>query len=72
MSKRILVSSLIAAVVVGGVAAGGLAMASSPDTEPAVKNTAVRYVAPSGPAAGSLTFTADGNTREFLLEWKQR
>ncbi|MGW4108453.1 DUF5707 domain-containing protein [Streptomyces sp. NPDC004976] len=59
MSKRILVSSLIAAVVVGGVAAGGLAMASSPDTEPAVKNTAVRYVAPSGPAAGSLTFTAD-------------
>ncbi|MBT3152657.1 hypothetical protein HTV45_17550 [Streptomyces sp. CHD11] len=66
MSKRILVSSLVAVAVVGGVAAGGFAMAASSDTEPTVKkteptveNTTVRYVAPSGTAAGSLTFTAD-------------
>ncbi|MEU2895126.1 DUF5707 domain-containing protein [Streptomyces sp. NPDC001273] len=58
MPKHILVSSLIAAVVVGGVAAGGLA-AASPATEPTVTNTSVRYVAPSGTAAGSLRFTAD-------------
>ncbi|WP_416977118.1 DUF5707 domain-containing protein [Streptomyces sp. T028] len=59
MSKRVLVSSLIGAVVVlGGVAAGGLAWAFSP-TEPSVENSSVRYVAPSGDKAGSVTFTAD-------------
>ncbi|MFJ8107165.1 DUF5707 domain-containing protein [Streptomyces sp. NPDC096132] len=59
MSKRVLVSSLIGAVVVlGGVAAGGLAWALAP-TDPSVENGSARYVAPSGDKAGSVTFTAD-------------
>ncbi|MCX4760289.1 DUF5707 domain-containing protein [Streptomyces sp. NBC_01275] len=60
MSKRILVSSLVGVVAVGGIVAGGLAVASaSAATEPTVKNSSVRYVAPSDSGAGSLTFTAD-------------
>ncbi|MDQ0776100.1 hypothetical protein QF026_004566 [Streptomyces aurantiacus] len=61
MSKRILVPSLIGLVVVGGgvgIAVGGFAMAST-SSEPALKNSSARYVAPSGSGAGSLTFTAD-------------
>ncbi|MFS8200353.1 DUF5707 domain-containing protein [Streptomyces sp. CWNU-52B] len=58
MSKRIVVSSLIGVAVVGGVAAGGFAMASTP-AELTVENTSARYAAPSGEDAGSLTFTAD-------------
>ncbi|MER5429818.1 DUF5707 domain-containing protein [Streptomyces sp. NPDC002588] len=59
MSKRVLVSSLIGAVVaLGGVAAGGLAWALAP-TNPSVENGSARYVAPSDDAAGSITFTAD-------------
>ncbi|MEU1181616.1 DUF5707 domain-containing protein [Streptomyces sp. NPDC005820] len=59
MSKRVLVSSLIGAVVaLGGVAAGGLAWAFAP-TDPSVENSSVRYAAPSGDRAGSVTFTAD-------------
>ena len=58
MSKRILVSSLIGVAVIGGITAGGIAMASAA-TEPALKNGSAHYVAPSGGSAGSLTFTAD-------------
>ncbi|MEU1042196.1 DUF5707 domain-containing protein [Streptomyces sp. NPDC005551] len=58
MSKRVLVPSLIGVAVVGGVAAGGLALASSA-TEPALANGSARYVAPSGGSSGSLIFTAD-------------
>ncbi|MFI1029554.1 DUF5707 domain-containing protein [Streptomyces sp. NPDC020951] len=58
MSKRIVVSSLVGAVVLGGVAAGGLAMASA-TTKLTVENGSARYVAPSAGAAGSLTFTVD-------------
>jgi hypothetical protein len=58
MSKRVLVSSLIGIAVIGGVTAGGLAIASA-STEPTVENPSARYVAPSGTTAGSLTFTAD-------------
>ncbi|WP_328672300.1 DUF5707 domain-containing protein [Streptomyces sp. NBC_00328] len=58
MSKRVLVSSLIGVAVVGGVAAGGYAMASTA-TEPTLENGSARYVAPSGGSTGSLTFTAD-------------
>ncbi|MDQ1005783.1 hypothetical protein QFZ82_000268 [Streptomyces sp. V4I23] len=58
MSKRVIVSSLIGVTVLGGVAAGGIAMASTP-TKPDLENASVRYVAPSGGSAGSLTFTAD-------------
>ncbi|MER7485076.1 DUF5707 domain-containing protein [Streptomyces sp. NPDC126497] len=58
MSKRVLVSSLVGVAVLGGVAAGGLAMASTA-TEPTLKNASARYTAPSGGSAGSLVFTAD-------------
>ncbi|TLS46577.1 hypothetical protein FE633_07665 [Streptomyces montanus] len=58
MSKRILVSSLIGFAVIGGVAAGGLAVASAA-TELTVENSSARYVAPSDGRAGSITFTAD-------------
>ncbi|MFF5182541.1 DUF5707 domain-containing protein [Streptomyces sp. NPDC000345] len=58
MSKRVLLSSLAGALVLGGVAAGGLAMASDA-TEPSVRNGSARYAAPSDAGAGSLTFTAD-------------
>ncbi|MFH0181027.1 DUF5707 domain-containing protein [Streptomyces cacaoi] len=58
MSKRVLVSSIVGVVVLGGVAAGGLAMAYGA-TEPTVANGSARYVAPSDGSAGALTFTAD-------------
>ncbi|MFG2313160.1 DUF5707 domain-containing protein [Streptomyces sp. NPDC048566] len=58
MSKRILVSSLIGVAVVGGITAGGLAVAASP-SKPVLSDSSVRYVAPTGSGAGSLTFTAD-------------
>ncbi|MDQ1037630.1 hypothetical protein QFZ75_004046 [Streptomyces sp. V3I8] len=58
MSKRILVSSLIGVAVVGAVAAGGLAMAST-SSGTALENSSARYVAPAGGGAGSLTFTTE-------------
>ncbi|MGY0065301.1 DUF5707 domain-containing protein [Streptomyces sp. QTS137] len=58
MAKRVLVSSLIGVAVLGGVAAGGPAMASTA-TEPTLENGSARYLAPSGGSTGSLTFTAD-------------
>ncbi|MFI6858699.1 DUF5707 domain-containing protein [Streptomyces sp. NPDC050421] len=58
MSKRVLVPSLIGAVALGAVAAGGYAMASA-TTEPSVKNGSAHYAAPSPGGAGALTFTAD-------------
>ncbi|MEV6613263.1 DUF5707 domain-containing protein [Streptomyces sp. NPDC051051] len=58
MSKRVVVSSLIGVAVLGAVAAGGPAMASTA-TEPALEGGSARYLAPSGSSAGSLTFTAD-------------
>lgn len=58
MSKRILVPSVIGAVALGALAAGGYAMASA-TTEPNVENGSARYAAPSPRGAGALTFTAD-------------
>ena len=60
MSKRVLVSSIVGVVALGGVAATGLAIAST-DTpkKPTVENTSTRYVPPSADLTGSLTFTAD-------------
>ncbi|MER6135664.1 DUF5707 domain-containing protein [Streptomyces sp. NPDC001815] len=58
MSKRILLSSLIGAVALGGVAAGGLALASAP-TEPTLEHSSARYTAPSDGSAGSLVYTVD-------------
>ena len=59
-SKHIVLSSLIGVAVIGGIAAGGLAMASaSAPTEPTLENGSARFVAPTGSKAGSLTFTTD-------------
>lgn len=58
MSKRVIVSSVVGVLALGGVAAGGLALASAA-TKLTVENGAARYVAPTGDRAGSLTFTAD-------------
>jgi hypothetical protein len=60
MSKRILVSSLAGVVVLGGVTAAGLAVASaSAATEPTLEHGSARYVAPSASGAGRFTFTVD-------------
>ncbi|MGW6208330.1 DUF5707 domain-containing protein [Streptomyces sp. NPDC055089] len=58
MSKRILLPSLIGAVALGGVAAGGLALAAGP-TEPTLEHGSARYTAPSDVSAGSLAYTVD-------------
>ncbi|MFI7083100.1 DUF5707 domain-containing protein [Streptomyces anulatus] len=58
MSKRILLSSLIGAVALGGVAAGGLALAAD-STEPTLEHGSARYTAPSDVSAGSLAYTVD-------------
>ncbi|MBD0840538.1 DUF5707 domain-containing protein [Streptomyces sp. TRM68416] len=69
MSKRILLSSLIGAVALGGVAAGGLALASAP-SEPTLKNESARYVAPSEAGAGSLTYTVDVSDESGIRDLK--
>ncbi|MEU4894898.1 DUF5707 domain-containing protein [Streptomyces sp. NPDC044780] len=56
MSKRVLLSSCVGAVVVGG---GVVATTAWGATAPTLANTSVRYVAPSADRSGSLTFTAD-------------
>ncbi|MFI6933783.1 DUF5707 domain-containing protein [Streptomyces sp. NPDC050287] len=58
MSKHTLTASLVGIVALGGLTAGGIAIASAA-TELTVENSSVRYAAPSGGTAGSLTFTAD-------------
>ncbi|HET6860658.1 MAG TPA: DUF5707 domain-containing protein [Streptomyces sp.] len=58
MSKRILFSSLIGAVALGALAAGGLALASTP-TELTLDRGTARYTAPSDDSAGSLIYTVD-------------
>lgn len=58
MSKRLLVPSVIGAVAVGALAAGGYAMASA-TAGTSVENGSARYVAPSPHGAGALTYTAD-------------
>ncbi|WP_405870885.1 DUF5707 domain-containing protein [Streptomyces sp. NBC_00005] len=58
MSKRILVSSIVGAVALGSVAAGGFALASAA-TSPTLENGSARYVAPSDGGAGSFTYTVD-------------
>ncbi|WP_329072005.1 DUF5707 domain-containing protein [Streptomyces sp. NBC_01429] len=58
MSKRIVVSSLIGAVALGGIAAGSMVWASTP-SNPTVENSSARYVAPMAGTAGSLTFAAE-------------
>lgn len=73
MSKRLLVPSVIGAVAVGALAAGGYAMASA-TTAPSVENGSARYAAPSPRGAGALTYTADvsddSGVRSFkVLAW---
>lgn len=57
MSKRVLVPSLIGAIAIGAVAAGGLAMAST-GSKPVLEDGSVRYTAPAGTTEGAFTFTA--------------
>ncbi|NED92775.1 hypothetical protein G3I76_73610 [Streptomyces sp. SID11233] len=58
MSKRVLFSSLLGTVALGGVASGSLALAS-PSTEPSLEHGSARYAAPSNGSAGSFTYTVD-------------
>ncbi|MFE9092910.1 DUF5707 domain-containing protein [Streptomyces sp. NPDC007264] len=58
MSKRTLFFSLIGAVALGGVTAGGFALASTP-TKPTLENGSATYTAPSAGSAGSFTYTTD-------------
>ncbi|MGW0845898.1 DUF5707 domain-containing protein [Streptomyces sp. NPDC002787] len=58
MSKRMIVSSVVGVLTLGGVAAGGLALASAA-TKLTVENGSAHFVAPTDGKAGSLTFTAD-------------
>ncbi|MFJ5686425.1 DUF5707 domain-containing protein [Streptomyces sp. NPDC093099] len=85
MFQRIVVPSLVGAVALGGVALGGVASAGPSGTpsgtpsaaapaKPTVENSAARYIAPAGGAAGSLTFTAkvtdDSGVRSLkVLAW---
>ncbi|EKX63281.1 hypothetical protein Sipo8835_25505 [Streptomyces ipomoeae] len=69
MSKRVLISSLIGVLALGGVAAGGIAIASS-TAEPTLEKTSARYVAPTGDKAGSLTFTTDVRDNSGVLDLK--
>jgi hypothetical protein len=55
MSKRTLVASLVGIVTIGGITAGGLAVAdASASTDPSLANTSARYT-----DTGTLTFTTD-------------
>ncbi|MDH6214899.1 DUF5707 domain-containing protein [Streptomyces pseudovenezuelae] len=58
MTKRVLVSSFLAVVAVGGITAGGVAMASAA-TEPTLTHGSARYVPPTDSRAGTFTYTAD-------------
>lgn len=73
MPKRILVPSLIGAVALGALSAGGFAMAS-PATELTVTNGSATYTAPPRHGAGKLSYTADvsddSGVRELrVLAW---
>ncbi|MFH9006864.1 DUF5707 domain-containing protein [Streptomyces afghaniensis] len=55
MSKRTLVASLVGIVAIGGITAGGLAVAAaSAPTDPSLSDTSARYA-----RTGTLTFTTD-------------
>lgn len=69
MSKRVLFSSLIGAVALGGVASGSLALASPP-TEPTLEHGSARYAAPSNGSAGSFTYTVDVSDDSGLRDLK--
>ncbi|MFH9864353.1 DUF5707 domain-containing protein [Streptomyces sp. NPDC017202] len=58
MSQRVAVPSLIGVAVLGAVAAGGPAVASTA-AEPALEGGSAHHVAPSGGSAGSLALAAD-------------
>jgi len=58
MTKRALLSSLLAVVAVGGVTAGGIAMASAA-TDPTLTDGSARYVPPTDTRAGTFSYTAD-------------
>ncbi|WP_211278921.1 DUF5707 domain-containing protein [Streptomyces longwoodensis] len=57
MSRRIILGSAAALVVLGG--AGAFALAYAGDQPPALNNSTARYTAPAGDGEGSFTFTTD-------------
>jgi hypothetical protein len=57
MSRRIILGSAAALVVLGG--AGAFALAHAGEQPPALENGTARYTAPAGDREGSFTFTAD-------------
>lgn len=60
MSRRIVLSSLAAVVVLGG--AGAFALAQAQDQPIALHNSTARYTAPHAGRNGSLVFTTDVTT----------
>lgn len=69
MSKRTLVPFLVGIVTLGGITAGGIAVASA-NGRPTLDNSSAHYVAPSDGKAGSLTFTADVSDDSGILGLK--
>ncbi|WP_191134045.1 DUF5707 domain-containing protein [Streptomyces sp. col6] len=57
MSRRIILGSAAALVILGG--AGAFAMAHAEGQPPALKNSTARYSAPAAEGEGSFTFTTD-------------
>ncbi|MFJ8630839.1 DUF5707 domain-containing protein [Streptomyces sp. NPDC093568] len=57
MSRRIILGSAAALVVLGG--AGAFVLAYAGEQPPALENSTARYTAPAGDREGSLTFTTE-------------
>ncbi|MEU8534967.1 DUF5707 domain-containing protein [Streptomyces parvulus] len=57
MSRRIIMGSAAALVVLGG--GGAFALAHAGEQPPALNNSTARYTAPAGDREGSFTFTTD-------------
>ncbi|MFG3164990.1 DUF5707 domain-containing protein [Streptomyces sp. NPDC048232] len=57
MSRRIILGSAAALVVLGG--AGAFALAHAGEQPPALNNSSARYMAPAADREGSFTFTTD-------------
>ncbi|MFE7621676.1 DUF5707 domain-containing protein [Streptomyces sp. NPDC057496] len=68
MSRRIVLSSAVAVIALGG--AGAFALAHAGDRSPTLENGAARYTAPEGNRDGSFTFTADVSAPSGLKSLK--
>ncbi|MGW4548067.1 DUF5707 domain-containing protein [Streptomyces violaceorubidus] len=68
MSRRIVLSSAAAVLVLGG--AGAFALAQDEDRPISLANSTARYTSPGHNQDGSLTFTTDVTTSEGLKDLK--